>query len=107
MKTPGDELNERLRKAREEARQRMGPNNKARREFFVPYKTMFKLEVWPRVNSLNVEPRGLECVSCSHLLSFLIFTIAPLKFEQECNECKMTADKFWKGKLHRELDVDA
>ncbi len=108
MQSPGDELNERLRKNREEARQRMGPRKKpSPKEPFVPYKTMIKLEGWPRVNSLNKEPRGVVCESCGQIIPFTIYTIAPEKFDQECGQCGMTADEFWKGKLHRELDVDA
>lgn len=73
-------------------------------ESFVHYGTMFKLS---SVGTMGDNPRQLECVNCGLVLEWRVYTIAPLKFDVECPDCKMKACDFWKGKLHKELDTDA
>lgn len=93
MDKPNDP-NERLRKAREEARKRQA----AKRETFTPYRTMFKL-CHPRPGAA----RQLECVSCGLELEWRIYTVAPEKFDNQCPECGVKARDYWNGRPSKEL----
>lgn len=109
MNSPSDDLNERLRKAREEAQRRIGPSGETDpkpklepKPNFVPYGTMFKLEdrVRPAMGH-DINPRQLKCVNCGLLLEWRIYTLDPERFDAKCRTCGMTAHEFWKGKLHK------
>jgi hypothetical protein len=94
MDKPGDP-NERLRKAQEEARRKY----KARREVFLPYRTMFKLSL--------LRPgmaRGLECVACGIGLEWRIYAVAPEKFDTQCPECGVEARDYWDGRPSQEIN---
>jgi Zn finger protein HypA/HybF involved in hydrogenase expression len=82
-----------------------GKSKPVKKDIFVQYGTMFKLEdrVKPAI-VFDANPRQLECLNCQLLLEWRIYTIAPEKFDNECPECGVKARDFWKGKLHRELD---
>ena len=72
---------------------------------FVPYATMFKLEPRSRIVMLHTKRgRALECVNCGTLLGWSTYTLDPSGFDRMCHKCKMTAQDFWKGKPHKELD---
>lgn len=97
MQTSYDDENGRPRKNLKKMR-------KARAPKFIPYATMFKLESRPRpAMSIDLKPRGLQCVSCNMLLSWDVYTISPDTFDAACSECKVTAREFWKGVLHKEI----
>jgi len=107
MSDHNDGLNDRLRKAREQAK-KAAEARKAKepaKPQFVEYGTMFKLESRPRPRMISdCHPRLLECVNCGLSLEWRIYTVAPSKFDEYCPECKTGARNYWKGKLHRELD---
>ncbi len=75
------------------------PDEELKKEKFVPFATMFKLQEGICADL----PRALKCVYCSTLVEWRIYTIDPSLFDKKCPECKMEASFFWKGKLHREL----
>ena len=113
MSDQNDGLNDRLRKARENAK-KAAEARKAKdpapgpKSNFVQYGTMFKLESRPRPRMISdPHPRLLECVNCGLSLEWRIYTVAPGKFDEYCPECKTGARDYWQGKLHKELDDDA
>jgi len=104
-----DELEERLRKARERSRTMNGPDETPKTSKFIPYNTMFKLQELPRPENgvANNTGRTLICVSCGSSLPWRIYSVAPNRMDAECPMCHTKASDFWKGKLHKELDTDA
>jgi hypothetical protein len=109
MGTPKDDYEERMRKARDRINQtpkagkkKLDPaTSKEPVELFVPYATMFKLEPYKG----HASGRQLICLSCGQILEWRIYSIAPNKFDEECPSCKVTAPRWWKGKIHRKLEL--
>lgn len=99
---------DRIRKMEEDARKGLGGSNgnaKPKYAPYVPYATMFKLEVRTRADmALKAAPRQLECVNCGMHLAWSIYTVEPTHFDERCPECKVFATDFWKDKPHKELD---
>jgi len=85
-----------------------GKDEKPKPPEFVPYGTMFKLEEPPRPGNEAADDVGrvLVCVSCGGSLEWRIYSVVPTKMDAECPMCHVKARDFWKGKLHKELDVD-
>ncbi len=75
---------------------------------FVPFATMFKLEVRSRPEMVEcLSQRDLQCISCGGLVTWRIYTIAPEKFDAECPECHTKASGYWDGRLCRKVVADA
>ena len=101
MKDHRDELNDRLRKAKERSKQKKTAEGETKKKStFLPHPTMFKLETGPR----PCTPRQLCCVECGHLMTWRIYSLAADKFDQECPNCGTDARDHWKGKPTQEID---
>lgn len=88
----------------EQQRKNLRKMNKPRVPKFLPYATMFKLESRPRpAMSVDLKPRGLQCVNCNMLLTWDVYSISPETFDVTCPECKVSAQTFWKGTLHKKV----
>lgn len=75
------------------------------KESFVPYNTMFKLNVLQRigVTSEACGPRFVECVACGwgcELESVLLGEV----HEYQCPECQVTTWEYYKDKPHQEVN---
>jgi hypothetical protein len=99
---------DRLHKAEDDAKKGLGGSNgnaKPKYPPFIPYATMFKLEVRFRPEMAeNPYPRQLKCVNCGMQLAWSIYTVEPTHFDERCPECKVWAKDFWKDKPHKELE---
>lgn len=108
MPSHKDEMDERLRKAREAAHKKRKVVPPQPKPSYIPYATMFKLEPWPRPHNYGGPCRGrqLQCVKCGLVLEWRIYTVAPDKFDEECSECGTDARDFWNEKPHKEIGED-
>lgn len=70
---------------------------------FTPVATMFKHELGESGHS----PRRLECVNCKVPLERRIYDTAPEVFDESCASCGMSAEDYWRNKVHRKVETDA
>jgi hypothetical protein len=84
-------------------RRRMDKPN-PRPAFVTDYPTMFKIESRPRPTILlNGKGRLLQCVACSHLMTWRIYRTAIQVFDKRCPKCGVTAADYWKNRPHKEF----
>ncbi len=84
-------------------RKRMMPEGVEINPKFTPYDTMFKLQT----STTEIHPRKLECVHCGHVLDWRLYSVAPVEFDNECHQCRIRAQDFWKDKPHRKVENHA
>lgn len=106
MSSPSESLNDRLRKAMDDARKvldKITKENKKCNVGFIPMATMFKLEERDKTKmGFDSSRRKMVCVSCGSRVDLDLYLAAP-ELQDKCFSCKTLAHNYWKNKPHVEI----